>query len=144
LRSLRGHASAETELFLALAARDFDPNYRAAALGSLGWWEPLHRSEVLQSLQQGRRDANPEVRQAARAALARLGERQALQGFRQALTGDDIHHIHETLQLVANESLTLLWPDLDQLADSDDHDVAHHAREALTRMSEDMDLRRNC
>jgi hypothetical protein len=142
LRALRGHPSAETELFLLLAARDFDPSYRAAALASLGWWEPVHRSEVLQCLQLGRRDANQEVRQAARAALARLGERQALQGFRHALTGDDLHHIHETLQIVANESLTLLWPDLDKLADSDDHDVAHHAREALMRLSEDMDFQR--
>jgi hypothetical protein len=142
LRALRGHASGETELFLLLAARDWDPTYRAAALSSLGWWEPVHRTEVLLCLQQGRRDASPEVRQTARAALARLGERQALQGFRQALYAEDPQHVHEMLQLVASEGLTLLWPDLDKLADAEDSDIAHHAREALERLCEDMDRRR--
>ena len=32
-----------------MAARDWDPTYRAAAVASLGWWEPLSRSEVLLS-----------------------------------------------------------------------------------------------
>ena len=36
LRALRGHASAESEVFLLLAAQDWDPTYRAAAIGSLG------------------------------------------------------------------------------------------------------------
>jgi hypothetical protein len=36
----------------------------------------------------------------------------------------------------------LLWPDLDRLADAEDADVAHHAREALERLCEDMDFRR--
>ena len=33
----------QTEDFLLLAARDWDPTYRAAAVSSLGWWEPLQR-----------------------------------------------------------------------------------------------------
>ena len=84
-------------------------------------------------LHEARRDVSPEVRQAARAALARLGERQTLQWFRQALCNEDTQTVHETIQAVANEGLTLLWPDLDRLADADDNDVAHHAREALER-----------
>ncbi len=46
LRALRGHASDRVEPFLLLAARDWDPTYRAAAVGSLGWWEatPTRRS----------------------------------------------------------------------------------------------------
>jgi hypothetical protein len=138
LRALRNHPSRETEKFLLLAASDWDPIYRAAVASSLGWWEPLYRYEVLVCLQKGRRDPSPEVRQAARAALARLGERQALQWFRQALTGEDTQRVHEAVQVVAAEGLTLLWPDLDRLADADDPDVAHHAREALERMCEDM------
>jgi HEAT repeat protein len=141
LRALRGHPSTETEAFLLLAAKDWDPTYRAAAVSSLGWWEPLGRLEVLACLQTARRDPNSEVRQAARAALARLGERQALQWFRQALTGEDPQRIHEAVQIVAVEGLTLLWPDLDHLADADDADVAHHAREALERLCEDMEHR---
>src|SRR5579875_3350570 len=81
LRTLRGHPSPQTEAFLLLAARDWDPAVRLSAVGSLGWWEPLQRSEVLLALQDARRDPNADVRQTARAALARLGERQALQWF---------------------------------------------------------------
>jgi hypothetical protein len=139
LRALRGHPSGETELFLLVAARDWDPTYRAAAVSSLGWWEPLHGTEVRLALQQARRDANGDVRLAARAALARLGERQALLGFRQALLGEDAQHVYETLQLVVAEGLTLLWPDVDKLADADDRDIAQQAREALERLAEDMD-----
>ena len=83
------------------------------------------------------------TRQTARAALARLGERQALQWFRQGLNAADLQRIHETIQLISQEGLILLWPDLDRLADADDLDVAHHAREALERLSEDLDGRRN-
>lgn len=142
LRALRGHPSRESEAFLLLAARDWDPTYRAAAISSLGWWEPVHRVEVLISLQQARHDPNPEVRQRARAALARLGERQALQWFRQALTSDESQRVHEAVLLVALEGLTLLWSDLDSLADSEDADIAYHAREALERLCEDMSSKR--
>src|SRR5262249_849309 len=101
LRALRGHPSPETEGFLLLAACDWHPVYRAAAVGSLGWWGPLPRHDVLHGLQMARRDLNPEVRQTARAALARLGERQALQWFRQALQADKSHRVHEAIQLIA-------------------------------------------
>src|SRR5262249_10753044 len=141
LRALRGHPSRETEIFLLLAARDWDPTYRVAAASSLGWWEPLLRKAVLTCLQELRRDPTPAVRQAARAALARLGERQALNGFRLALTSEDPRRIHEVVQLVASEGLTLLWPDLDRLADAADTDVAYYAREALERLCEDLDCR---
>jgi hypothetical protein len=142
LRALRGHPSAETESFLLLAARDWDPTYRMHAVSSLGWWEPLQRAEVLLTLQDARRDPNPDVRQTARAALARLGERQALQWFRQTLTSEDPQRVHETIQTIAVEGLTLLWPDLDRLADAEDLDVAHHAREALERLCEEMERNR--
>ncbi len=143
LRALRGHPSSQTEAFLLLAARDWDPSIRLSAVGSLGWWEPLSRGEVLMTLQDARRDPNPEVRQAARAALARLGERQSLQWFRQTLTSEDPQRVHDTIQLVAVENLTLLWPDLDRLADAEDVDVAYFAREALERLCEDMHYRHN-
>ncbi len=138
LRSLRGHPSSQTEAFLLLAARDWDPAIRQAAVASLGWWEPCARPEVLLTLQDARRDPNADVRQAARAALARLGERRALQWFRQALTGEDAQRVHDTIQMIATENLTLLWPDLDRLADSDDTCLAQFAREALERLCEDM------
>ena len=142
LRAFRGHPSAETESFLLLATQDWDPAFRVAAVGSLGWWEPVDRPGVLLCLQEGRRDPNPEVRQAARAALARLGERQALQWFRQAIYGQDAHGAHEAIQVVVAEGLTFLWPDLDRLADAEDRDLAYHAREALERFSEEMEGRK--
>ena len=142
LYALRGHPSLQTESFLLLAARDWDPAYRSAAVSSLGWWEPVQRAEVLLLLKDARHDPNPEVRQSARAALARLGERQALQWFRQTLASEEVHRVHETIQLVAIEGLTLLWPDLDRLADAEDPEVAHHAREALERLCEELDHRR--
>jgi hypothetical protein len=138
LRALRGHPSPETESFLLLAARDWDPTYRAAAVSSLGWWEPLNGMEVRLCLQEARREPNADVRLAARAALARLGERKALHWFRQALTGEDPQRVHEAVQLAASEGLTFLWPDLDRLADAEDIDIAHHAREALERLCEDL------
>lgn len=138
LRALRGHPSLETEEIILQAARDWDPTYRQAAVASLGWWEPLRRLEVLLTLQDARRDLTPEVRQAARAALARLGERHALQWFRQMLNSEDAHHVHDTIQTIANEGLFLLWPDLDRLTDADSGEIAYHAREALERLSEDL------
>jgi HEAT repeat protein len=126
-------------MFLLMAGRDWDPAIRSAALSSLGWWEPYNRTDVLLTLQDARRDSNPEVRQAARAALARLGERQALTWFRQALTCDVSHRVHEAIQVVANESIMLLWADLDRLADAEDSDISLHAREALERLCEDLD-----
>jgi hypothetical protein len=139
LRALRNHPSPQTEALLLLAGRDWDPTFRVFAMSSLGWWEPLARTEVHSGLQDARRDPNPEVRHTARAALARLGERQALQWFRQSLTSEDPQRVLETIQTIAAENLTLLWPDLDRLADAEDGDVVHHAREALERLGEDMD-----
>jgi HEAT repeat protein len=124
---------------LLAAGHDWDPTYRAVAISSLGWWEPLARSEVLLHLQDARFDPNPEVRHAARAALARLGERQALQWFRQALISDNRQRALEAIQAVALEGLTLLWPDLDRIADSEEHELALWAQEALEQMREEME-----
>ncbi|MBY0229916.1 MAG: hypothetical protein K2W96_11595, partial [Gemmataceae bacterium] len=142
LRALRGHPSSQAEALLILAARDWDPTFRHAAVSSLGWWEPVARADVLHALNEARRDPCPEVKQAARAALARLGERQALLSFRNLLTSENSQGVYDAIQAIANEGLTLLWPDLDRLADSEESDVAQHAREALERMSEDRQIRR--
>jgi hypothetical protein len=45
----------------------------------------------------------------------------------------------DTVQAVAAEGLTLLWPDLDRLADSEDLEISHHAREAIERLGEDLE-----
>ena len=139
LHSLRGHPSIETERFLILACKDWDPLIRIAALSSMGWWEPLALIEVRECLAKCRRDLSPEVRQTARAALARLGERGALHWFRQALLADDPHQVADAAHVIATEGLTLLWPDLDRLLDDDNADVALHAREAAEQLAEEME-----
>ncbi len=143
LTCLRGHPSAETEQFLLLAAQDWDPRIRIAALSSLGWWEPILDSQVRACLVGCKRDPSADVRQATRAALARLGERGSLHWFRQTLFSDDPRQIIETSNLIAREGITLLWPDLDRLIDSDDTDVALHASEAVQCLAEEMELSRS-
>ena len=90
-------------------------------------------------LQSARFDPNADVRHAARAALARLGERQALQWFRQALSSDSRQCVLDAIHTIASEGLTLLWPDLDRLPDLDEPDLAFFAKEALEQMNEELD-----
>ena len=141
LHALRGHPSIEAETILLAATRDWDPTFRAAAFGSLGWWEPLCAQEARACLQAGRRDASPMVRQAARAAAARLGERLALTAFRQAIASENTPGVFDAIAVIANEGLTLLWPDIDRLADADNPELALHAREATERLAEQMERR---
>jgi hypothetical protein len=138
---LRGHPSLECEQFLLSAARDWDPTVRAAALSSLGWWEPLNRAETLLHLQDARHDPNGEVRNFARAALARLGERQALLWFHQALCSDNPQRVREAIIRIQQEGLTLLWPHLDKLAETAEPEIALFAREMLEQMQEDLEQR---
>ncbi len=137
LRTLRAFPSPATEKFLLLATHDFDPTVRLAAISSLGWWEPMDRDAVLSTLAQFRRDLRPEIRQLARAALARLGERAALHWFRQSLYTDSPLQVIEGIQIISQEGLTLLWPEIDRLADSESPEIAHYAREALARFHEE-------
>ncbi len=139
LRSLRGHASVETEELLMLACQDWDPLMRMAAVSSLGWWEPLKQGEVRDCLAKCKRDPSPEVRQTARAALARLGERGSLHWFRQALLADDPQQVAQAAHFIADEGLTLLWPELDRLLDVDHEDVVLHAHAAVERLAEEME-----
>ncbi len=138
LRALRGHRRPEAEAFLLAAARDWDPTFRAAAVGGLGWWDPFDRRAVVACLHRARADGSADVRLTAVAALGRLGDWQALRYFRQTLLGEVEAGVPEAIRRVAAEGLTWLWPDLDRLADADDPDVAAHAREALEQMREEM------
>lgn len=141
LRTLRAFPSVANEQFLLTAAHDWDPTFRAAAISSLCWWEPFSRAEVVLHLQDARFDPSGEVRHHARAALARLGERQALQWFRQALQSENKSVAMDAIQAIAQEDLTLLWPDLDRVVDLDEPDLSFFAREALEQLREEMEYR---
>ncbi len=103
----------------------------------MGWRTPYSARAVCACLAAAREDGNPAVRLAACGALARLGERRALQWFRQRLVGDGDTPAPRAIRQVAAEGLTLLWPDLNQLAETEDAEVAHHAREALEQLREE-------
>ena len=138
LRAMRRHYSRDIEAILLLATRDGHVPYRQAAIESLGWFEPFRSEEVIQCLEECRRGHDPDVRRAARAALGRLGERSALAWFRQGLSSDEPQYLHEAIQAIALEGLTLLWPELDRFVDSSDPDLAYHAGEATVLLSEQL------
>jgi hypothetical protein len=142
LFALRGHDSPEVESFLLTAAGHPEPKLRALALSSLGWQSLYQPEAVLLRLRQARLDPHPEVRQAARASLARLGERQALDWFSQALRSRDTSRVLEAIQTIVVEHITLLWPELDRLADADDLDIACLVHEGLMQMREELDYAR--
>lgn len=139
LIALRNHPGQETEQLLLAGARSGDTLIRSSAISSLGWWEPIRRKAVQMYLQDARYDSEGTVRHAARAALARLGERQALQWFRQGLSSENRHIVMESIQAIADEGITLLWPELDRLVDEEEPDLASCAREALEQMQEELD-----
>jgi hypothetical protein len=138
IRAMRGHAGRSTEaMLLEFASTGAEP-IRCAALGALAWQEPIRPAAVHACLQAARGANQRSVRHAARAARARLGERAALQEFRNALVGTDALKLMETMRTIADEGLMWLWPDLDRVADAEDAEVAFQAREALERMREQM------
>jgi hypothetical protein len=140
LKTLRHFPSEDAERVLIKAMADRSATVRAAALGSLGWWEPVSRATAVAAMRTARRDRNADVRRAAEAAFARLGERLALQWFRLQFAGENSDPIHHAIQATADEGLMLLWPDLDRLADADDCDVAYHACEALEQLRESLSV----
>ena len=108
-----------------------------AAFQSLGWWEPLRRGEVLHALRAARQDPHPDVRRSALAAAARLGECAALQMVREQLGRETPAPVLDAIRLCAAEGLSWLWPELDQLTESDDPAVAAEAWEAVERLREE-------
>jgi hypothetical protein len=140
LRTLKYFPAEECERLLVNAASDRDRDMRMAALGSLGWWVPLDRTAMLDCLYKARLDCSITIQGTAQAALARLGERQALQWFRRQFAAENSDRVHQVLDLISREGILLLWPDLDHLTDAQDSDVAHHACETLELLREDFIL----
>jgi hypothetical protein len=137
LAALRGHPCEEAERALLHYAGRPEAEWRQAAFQSLGWWEPLRRGEVLHALRSAKQDPNADVRRSALAASARLGECAALQMIRDTLHGETPGPVLDGIRLCASEGLSWLWPELDQLTESDDPTVAAEAWEAIERLREE-------
>ncbi|HKA05969.1 MAG TPA: HEAT repeat domain-containing protein [Gemmataceae bacterium] len=137
LRALRGHPSEEAERVLLNYARRPEAAWRRDAFRSLGWWEPMRRGEVLYALRTGRQDPHPDVRRAALAAAARLGECAALQMLREMLARETPAPVLDAIRLSASEGLSWLWPELDVLTESDDAAIAAEAWESIEQLREE-------
>lgn len=137
LWALRGHPSEDAERVLIQYATAPAAEWRKTALQSLGWWEPTRRSDILTLLRTAKQDPHPDVRRAAIAASARLGECAALQMIRELFDREENHHSIDAVRLCGSEGLSWLWPDLDELTESDDPMVAAEAWEAIERMREE-------
>jgi hypothetical protein len=136
LTALRGHACYETERALLRVAVATNPALRHAAVASLGWWPPYDPDRVVRTLRVARTDTDTEIRRAAVAALARLGERAALAEVVAGLHSEEPPIRADTAARIAAEELTWLWPDLETAAAADDADTALAAGEALERLRE--------
>jgi len=136
LQALRGHPSDEAERVLLQYVARPEAGWRQAAFQSLGWWEPARRGEVLHAIRNGKQDANEDVRRAAMAAAARLGECASLQMIREMLTRDKQAIALNAIRFCASEGLSWLWPELDVLTESDDCVIAAAAWEAVENLRE--------
>ncbi|QVL32764.1 hypothetical protein KIH39_02255 [Telmatocola sphagniphila] len=133
IKALRAHPSMEAETIL-LQLTHTDSVYRPAALASLGWWEPIHRKPVIETLRRGMDDLA--TRDICLCALARLGELAAISELQNRLIDSNAEMIHQTIDLLMDEGVTYLWPDLDTLTEHDDTAVSSHAWEVIERMRE--------
>jgi HEAT repeat protein len=136
--TLRGHPCHESESVLLRVAATTDPELRRAAATAFGWWPPLDPTAVLGTLRSLRTDGHIETRRSAVAALARLGERSALQEIRDELLSEEPGIRATIANRIANEELSWLWPDLQDVADSEDPRSALAALEAIERIREQM------
>lgn len=138
LLALRGHPSHRTEAILCRAAGDGDPLVRIAAIRSLGWWQPLDRTEVLDCLRTALADDDARLRHSSRFALARLGNISSLNVLHHMLDREPADRLHLLLEELAEEGIVQLWPEVAEMMSRTDDGIASHARETLARMSEEM------
>jgi hypothetical protein len=136
LAALRGHPSPSAESVLLAGTTSTRPEVRRSALSSLGWWDPYSPEAVISRLRQCHLDADPQTRQAAVAALARLGDRTAFEELRSGLSSEEASIRTATARLIAQEELSWLWPDLECMTSCDDPIVAWTAYEALEQLRE--------
>jgi HEAT repeats len=136
LTAVRGHSCPEAENTLVEATSSADREIRRAATSSLGWWSPFDPEGVLRALRALRTDPDDSTRNPAVSALARLGERAALNEIRAGLSAEETAIRVATSARIAEEELSWLWPDVQELAESPDVETAVAATEAAEHLRE--------
>ncbi len=136
LSTLRGLPGKEPERVLLDAISCAEPTNRLAATSALGWWPPYDAAAVTTTLKALRVDRNEATRTAAVAALARLGERAALDQIQAELHAEESGIRVSAVLRVASEELSWFWPELHHLAESDQPETALAAVEASERLRE--------
>lgn len=136
LSALRGHACYESEVALLRSLSHTDAAVRCAALGALGHWNPFDPNAVVPAVRAARASTYPDERRAAVGALARLGDRAALDEIASGLRSEEPAVRAEAATRAADEHLTWLWPDLETVARDTDADAALAATEALEVLRE--------
>ena len=136
LGALRGHPCSEAERVLLRVATGDDTELRRIAVSSLGWWPPCDPDSVMRVLRVVRTDPDAHTRRNAVSALARLGERAALNEVRAGLSAEETAIRAETAARIAAEELSWLWPDLQECVETSDPDTALAAAEAVERLRE--------
>jgi HEAT repeat protein len=109
---------------------------RAAAAGALGWWAPFDPEAVMRTLRHLRQDRDDPTRQAAVAALARLGERAALAEIASGLRAEEVAIRVATAARIAAEEISWLWPDVQEQAETAEPRTALACAEATERLRE--------
>jgi hypothetical protein len=138
LGALRGHACYESEAALLRSLQHTDARVRCAALGALGHWNPFDPNAVVPAVRAARANTDPAERRAAVGALARLGDRSALDEIASGLRSEEPAARAEAATRAADEHLTWLWPDLETVACEPDADAALAATEALEVLRENI------
>lgn len=135
-KALKRHPSEAVEKFLLEMGQCHSKEMLLGVVSSLGWWEPFDLRAVTSFLAGLRNHRELDVCFAVNSALARFGERKALQWLRGNLNHEDISLVHQTIHVISTQGISLLWPELDQLVEATDADIAFHAREAIANLSE--------
>jgi hypothetical protein len=136
LAALRSHPCPDAECVLIKGTTSPDGEVRRVAAGSLGWWSPFDPEAVMRALRVLRTDPDENTRRPAVSALARLGERSALNEIRSGLCAEEPTIRVATIRRIADEELSWLWPDVQELAESEDTETALAAIESNERLRE--------
>ena len=124
LIALRNHPGEETEQLLLAGARSADTLIRSSAISSLGWWEPIVEKQCrcicrMPATMAKGQSATPPAPPSPASANGKL-----CNGSARGSDSENRHIVMESIQAIADEGITLLWPELDRLVDEEEPELA--------------------